>query len=88
MFTSCTWAMVQKFLVIFIWPHHVRIWAMITPISLLYFTVLMYRDFYVGLSYTLLTKIIGNDNTSPIDNNANNIHCPFYRVSEYGSVVA
>jgi hypothetical protein len=45
MFTSCTWATVQKFVFIVICSHHVRMWAMITQISLLYFTVLMYRDF-------------------------------------------
>ena len=43
----------------------------------------------MGLCYTLLTKIIENDNTSnKIDNNADNIHCPFYRVPKYGSVIA
>ena len=79
MFTSCTWAMVQKFAVIVICSHHVRMWAMKTHISLLYFTVLMYTDFVRGVKLYVVDKNIGNDNTiNNIDNNANTVHCPFY----------
>ena len=76
--------MVQKFAVIVICSHHVRMWAMKTHIFLLYFTVLMYTDFVRGVKLYVVDKNIGNDNTgNNIDNNANRVHCPFYRVPEY-----